>query len=323
MFNRTRNQSGQQSDIASAFDDVLAELGSRDADTTDEPEEGTDAADATDEAPEAEEAPTADDDTEEADIDESPAPGRKPVGKASAADRILEHAETLRATRDAQQQAQELLAQAATARGEATDQAEQIVLEAKAAADEVRAAADDEAESTRREAVEWVTEQRSRVESATALLTRNAERDAENIRTEAMRSAMLEAEQTARLYVGEAAARGARDAEEIRGTAREVLHRAADLGSDLRSTMADLVRALEVATDAVTDQLHAIDALLDEAKETTTPTPAAEADDDREPSTEATGTAANPDEPDDADDADPEAGHGRKQLGSLFREQNG
>ncbi|MBM7520302.1 hypothetical protein [Nocardioides nitrophenolicus] len=304
MFNRPRNQSGQQSAIASAFDDVLAELGSTSADDTTEAA-ATDAPEGGDGA-EATATPAA-----------APAP--------SVTDRITEHAETLRATRDAQHKAEEMLALAATARSEATDQAEQIVLEAKTAAEQVRAAADEEAERTRLEAVEWVKEQRSRVESATALLTRNAERDAENIRTEAMRSAMIEAEQTARLYVGEAAARGARDAEEIRGTAREVLHRAAELGSDLQTSLGELVQVLQLATGAVSDQLQAIDALLDEVRRDSAAAPAPAP----EPSSASDEPAVEPaDEPAAQTDQDTaataqteEPADGSRKLGALFRDQ--
>lgn len=322
MFNRQRNQSGQQSAIASAFDDVLAELGSKAAD-----------------APAGSDAPAAPD----ASTGTAPAEPAADAGKAEAAaapeaaaaapsvtDRITEHAETLRATRDAQHKAEEMLALAATARSEATDQAEQIVLEAKSAAEQVRAEADEEAERTRREAVEWVKEQRDRVESATALLTRNAERDAENIRTEAMRSAMIEAEQTARLYVGEAAARGARDAEEIRGTAREVLHRAAELGADLQTSLGELVLVLQLATGAVSDQLNAIDQLLDEVRRDSAPEPEPEPHDaptdESGEGTDADGTDETADEtpenaarPEKDDRAD--AGDGPRKLGALFRDQ--
>ncbi|TQK71252.1 MULTISPECIES: hypothetical protein [unclassified Nocardioides] len=314
MFNRQRNQSGQQSAIASAFDDVLAELGSKAADAPAGTEEG--------EAPEAATGAAAAEPGE-------PAEPAVPNGAApapSVTDRITEHAETLRATRDAQHKAEEMLALAATARSEATDQAEQIVLEAKSAAEQVRADADEEAERTRREAVEWVKEQRDRVESATALLTRNAERDAENIRTEAMRSAMIEAEQTARLYVGEAAARGARDAEEIRGTAREVLHRAAELGADLQTSLGELVQVLQLATGAVSDQLSAIDQLLDEVRRDSAAAPAPEPQDaPSDESGESTDTDETPEdagtpEKDEKDDRS-DAGDGSRKLGALFRDQ--
>ncbi|WP_278257923.1 hypothetical protein [Nocardioides convexus] len=109
-----------------------------------------------------------------------------------------------------------MLSLAAQERTAATEQAEQIVLEAREVAERLRAEAEAEAEAARAEAVEWVKTQRARVEEATSTMARDAERDAEGIRAEAMRSAMAEAEQTARLYVGEAAARGARDAEDIR-----------------------------------------------------------------------------------------------------------
>ncbi|HWJ11933.1 MAG TPA: hypothetical protein VNS46_21300 [Nocardioides sp.] len=313
MFNRNRNRVEDPATDA-AFDDVLAELGAAPAvDAGDGPRP--------DAPPAAPAAPPAEDD--------APDEGGGVPGPGG----LEEHADALRATRDAQQQAQEMLVLAAATRAQATDQAEQIVLEAKAAAYRVRSEAAAEAESARVEAIAWVNEQRSRVERVAAQLARNAERDAERIRAEAMRSAMAEAEAEARLHVGEAAARGARDAEEIRGSAREILHRAVGLGEDLKASMADLVRAVSAASGAVTDQLQAIDALLAEVRPdpradgAATSDPDDHSDDHSDDPDDEVDDARTPDDPDDPDGTDVDgvpddldAPAGGRRLGSLFRD---
>lgn len=323
MFNRSRSTGTPQSTASLTLDSVLAELEAS--------------------APEAEA--------------ETPAPAEpeaaapvveetKPVLPAPTKESVDEHAETLRATRVAQVQAQEMLALAAQERTAASEQAEQIVLEARDVADRLRADAEAEAERTRVEAVDWVRSQRTRVEEATSTLTREAERDAEGIRAEAMRAAMVEAEQTARLYVGEAAARGARDAEEIRAAAREVLHRAADLGADLQGSLSDVAAALQVAMASVRDQLAAIDTLLEDTRRDLSAPSAetrraaevaaedeslADTEDDAETVVEDAEKDAVRDAADDADAATADEGAADegdesrtgRQLGSLFREGTG
>lgn len=310
MFNRPRPGDRAAQEAAAAFDDVLAEL-----------QGGADAPEATPSSgPPTSPPPSSP--PPSAPPAEAPAPAPAPLS-------VTEHAATLRATRDAQQQAQEMLTMAAQARNDATEQAEQIVVEARDVADRVRAEADAEAERTRREAIDWVKAQRARVEVATDTLTKEAERDAENIRTEAMRAAMAEAEQTARLYVGEAAARGARDAEEIRGRAREVLHQAADLGAGVQTSMTEVAHALDLAMAAVKDQLRAIDALLEETRRNP-PVPDVAAAGDAEPEAETEpGTegdeptmdaeAAEPEPATEAAETETEAGRSGRQLGAMFR----
>ncbi|XBB68334.1 hypothetical protein ABFU82_03200 [Nocardioides sp. WV_118_6] len=316
MFNRPRPGDRAAQEAAAAFDDVLAEL-----------QGGADAPEATPSSgPPTSPPPTSPPPSSpppSAPPAEAPAPAPAPLS-------VTEHAATLRATRDAQQQAQEMLTMAAQARNDATEQAEQIVVEARDVADRVRAEADAEAERTRREAIDWVKAQRARVEVATDTLTKEAERDAENIRTEAMRAAMAEAEQTARLYVGEAAARGARDAEEIRGRAREVLHQAADLGASVQTSMTEVAHALDLAMAAVKDQLRAIDALLEETRRNP-PVPdvaaaaaAGDAEAETEPETEGDeptmdAEAAEPEPATEAAETETEAGRSGRQLGAMFR----
>lgn len=312
MFNRPR-PGDRATQAAAAFDDVLAEL------------QGSESAPEAPTSP----APTAPPTTAPSGPSgprPSAPPPSAPPAEPPAPLSVTEHAATLRATRDAQQQAQEMLTMAAQARNDATEQAEQIVVEATDVADRVRADATAEAERTRLEAIEWVKAQRARVEVATDTLTKEAERDAENIRTEAMRAAMAEAEQTARLYVGEAAARGARDAEEIRGRAREVLHQAADLGAGIQTSMSDVAHALDVAMAAVKDQLQAIDALLEETRRNPPvpavtaaepapepePEPEVEPEDESAESTEASESAESSETPD-------AAARSGRQLGAMFR----
>lgn len=230
-----------------------------------------------------------------------------------------DHVATLRATLDAQQQAQEMLAIAAQTRSSATEQAEQILLEARDAAERMRAEAAADAERVRRETAERVAAQRARVDEAVTELTEAAARDAEGIRAEAMRTAMAEAEQTARMYVGEAAARGARDAEEIRGRAREVLVRASELGAGLQASVASLTDTLAAAMNTVQGELTEIDQLLADARREETP----DVQLPQPPFASAPQTAdtAAPEAVEESETAAPQPGdrpEGR-QLGSMFR----
>jgi gas vesicle protein len=202
-----------------------------------------------------------------AELQTAPAPAEPfPAAPPSFDPPAPDHVATLRATLESQQQAQEMLAIAAQTRSSATEQAERILVEARDAADRMRTEAATHAERVRRETAERVAAQRARVDEAVAELTEAAERDAESIRAEAMRSAMTEAEQTARMYVGEAAARGARDAEEIRGRAREVLVRAAELGAGVQASITSLTEILATAMTTVQGQLTEIDQLLAEVR---------------------------------------------------------
>lgn len=248
MFNRSRNP--REAAAAATIDDVLADLQSpAGAPAPTAPSAATGAPSA---------APgTAPDPTGQA------APGTS-TG-AGAADHV-DHTATLRATRDAQQQAQEMLALASQTRTTATEQAEQIVVEARDAAERMRADAARDAERIRRDAADWVVTQRARVETAVTEATDAAAKDAEDIRSEAMRSAMAEAEQTARLYIGEAAARGARDADLIRGQARDVLAQASELATDLQTAVRDLAEALARTSTTADEKLAAIDALIAQAQ---------------------------------------------------------
>lgn len=322
MFNRNRDQGAPQG-RSSGFDEVLAELESRHRDASPAAKERLDE-DAPEEATDADE-PGSSTDTQETD-------GTDAAPPRSGGARVTEHADTLRAAREAQERAHEMLTMAATARDDASTQAEQILLEAVSAAEEVRAEATSEAESVRAEAVTWVKAQRDRVTSMTAQMQREAERDVEHIRTEAMRSAMADAEQTARVYAKEANARGHRDAAEIRGKARETLHHTAALGEDLQASMSDIDRTLDLVMESVRDQLSAVESLLAEVRQdesATSPT------DDVTPAPEsASGASDSAREPADRADADPVRADvwdvvedddlprplGSSQLGALFRD---
>lgn len=230
MFNRTRNPR----DAAARIDDILADLQSPPI-------------------PGAPPGPTP---------TPASAPGAGPAPQALAPLQPIEHAATLRATRDAQQQAHEMLAMVSHTRTAASEQAEQIVVEAHDAAERMRADAARDAERTRREAADWVTTQRTRVDALITEATEAVGAEIEDIRAEALRSAMAEAEQTARLYVGEAASRGARDADAIRANAREVLDQARGLATDLQGAVRDLAEALTRTAAATEEKLVALDDLL-------------------------------------------------------------
>ncbi|MBM9459511.1 hypothetical protein JK386_06320 [Nocardioides sp. zg-536] len=195
-----------------------------------------------------------------------PAGSGELLGAGAGALPAQEHTETLRATRDAQQQAQQLLAVAAQARTEATEQAEQILLEARSAADALRVASESEATRIRRAASEWVQQQRNRVETTVAELLGAAEEDADRIRTEAMRNAMAEAEETARFYISEAAARGARDAEATRARARELLQRAIGLAGDVDGNLRDATATLTGLAGDLQGWTSGLERLLEEVR---------------------------------------------------------
>ncbi|GAA1501623.1 hypothetical protein GCM10009788_00260 [Nocardioides humi] len=155
------------------------------------------------------------------------------------------HAATLRATRDAHREAQAMLAVAS----QASEEAERVVLEAREAA-----------ERARQELADWAAAQRAQVDSLAADLAESAHHDADVIRAEALRTSMAEAEETARLYVAEAAVGAQRDAEEIRAAARAVLRRANELGEEVTEAIWDLTSAAA----AVTTRLQGARAMMEQ-----------------------------------------------------------
>lgn len=263
---------------------------------------------------------------------------------ASVAANATQHADTLRATRDAHQEAQAMLAMATEARKDASEQAERIVLEAR-----------DAAERTRQELAGWAAAQRAKVDALAADMVESAHRDADAIRAEALRTSMVEAEETARLYVAEAATRAQRDADATRGEARNVLHRATELGQeaaeairDLTTTVADIVGRLGEARASMEqllaeipvalesdapegssdpdepDEPDELDEEADDSDETDDGAKAGDADDadDADAVAEAAGAPAADEADDDlmADLSDPEPDERPdRQLGSMFR----
>jgi hypothetical protein len=251
---------------------------------------------------------------------------------ASVAAKATEHAETLRATRDAQQEAQAMLAMASEARKDASEQAERIVLEAR-----------DAAERTRQELAGWAAAQRAKVDALAADMVESANRDADSIRAEALRTSMVEAEETARLYVAEAATRAQRDADATRGEARNVLHRATELGQeaaeairDLTTTVSDIVTRLQDARASMEQLLAEIPAVEPEDSEEPGDAEESEGSADADEAVDADETAETEaadeeddlsDEVEEAEDADLAAEDNDplseeqpdRQLGSMFR----
>ncbi len=88
-----------------------------------------------------------------------------------------------------------MLAMATEARTAASEEAERIVIEARDAADR-----------TRQELAGWAAAQRAKVDALVADMVESANRDADAIRAEALRTSMAEAEETARAHIAEAAA---------------------------------------------------------------------------------------------------------------------
>jgi hypothetical protein len=235
-------------------------------------------------------------------------------GGSDGSEPAADHAAALRATRDAQQQAQEMLTMASQVRGSATEQAEELLQEARDAADRLRAEAARDAERIRQETTDWVATQRARVDAAVAELTAAANHDAEAIRAEAIATAMAEAEETARIYVGEAAARGARDAEATRGRANAMLARVGTVGEEVSTSVRDLSGTLQTALTELRGKLEALDELAAETRQQIRPLETAApniAPSPAEPITVATApTAPGPASPDPLE---------RRELGALFR----
>lgn len=202
-----------------------------------------------------------------------------------------EHAATLRATRDAHTEAQEMLAVATAARNAATEEAERIVLEARDAADR-----------TRQELAGWAAAQRAKVDALAADMAESAGRDADAIRAEALRTSMAEAEETARAYVAEAAERAQQDGEAIRAEARSVLNRATELSRAAAEAMADLAAGVAAVMERVESTRAAMAQLLSE-------NPAPEGDVSTQPEDEVEDAAALDDADEDSDTTDLEEDH--------------
>ena len=122
-----------------------------------------------------------------------------------------------------------MLAMANEARTAASEEAERIVLEARDAADR-----------TRQELAGWAAAQRAKVDALVADMVESANRDADAIRAEALRTSMAEAEETARAHIAQAAAEAQSQADAIRGDARQVLHRAVELGDEVTAAFEEL-----------------------------------------------------------------------------------
>lgn len=176
--------------------------------------------------------------------------GTEPGASVPATDALIEHTDILRATRDAQQQAQDMLAMATRVRTAASEQAEQMLREAREQARMLTADVDQHSSRVRAEVAEWAAEQRTQVQAVVAQLIADAHREADQIRAEALGRAMAEAEETARRYIADAVARGSRDAELIRNEARELVDRARAAAGE---TVGSIRRLLEAGGGALAD----------------------------------------------------------------------
>jgi vacuolar-type H+-ATPase subunit H len=203
----------------------------------------------------------------------APDPAGESRAEQSAA---AEHAGLLRATRDAQLQAEEMLAGAIKARSAAVEQAEHIVREAEQAAQQLTREAEREAERTRAEVQGWAAEQRTQVESVVTELVTVAHREAEEMRAAAMDDAMRRAEESAQRYIGELVTRGTRDAESIRGHARQVLERCTEAAERASNTVAHLVTTAGALLADLNEQIVAMERMLSEVAGATLPEEGAE-----------------------------------------------
>ena len=236
-----------------------------------------------------------------------------------------------------------MLAMATEARSAASEEAERIVIEARDAADR-----------TRQELSGWAAAQRAKVDALVADLVESANRDADAIRAEALRTSMAEAEETARAHIAEAAERAHQEADAIRGDARHVLNRAVELGDevsevfeDLSARVGDIMTRLHearVSMEQLLDQTGAPDdgpadddveaegeADADDVEDESADTGSdedTEADEDTESDEDDGDEDEDDDEDEDAPDDEPSGAEGiypavdeqmDRQLGSLFR----
>jgi hypothetical protein len=160
------------------------------------------------------------------------------------ADDASSHAEILQGTLDAQKQAQRMLALATKLRGDASAQAEQILQEARAAAARLRQDAARESERSRAEIAGWAASRRQEIEATVADLLHAAKADAERIRAEAERTALEQAEVTARRYVREISAAAEREAESTRLQAREFCRDSAGAVTEVQESVQQLAEAV-------------------------------------------------------------------------------
>lgn len=266
-------------------------------------------------------------------------PGEASSGLDQVSSEASEHAESLRATITGLRETQEMLTMATRARGTASEQAEEIIDEAREVADRLKGEAKKHAESARQEASDWAAEQRRTIDAVISELVESATRDAEEIRADALRTSLAEAEKTAGKYVALAAASGARDAEAIRARARDLLTRSSALVSDADVSLQDLAATMSDFVDTMKRQTETMQQLLEEAarpseeddrpddgKVTDLPVVAAAANDPikestkepaKEPAQEDSADQKPVDEPADAEAASGAVSSGRP-LGSLF-----
>lgn len=172
------------------------------------------------------------------------------------------HAAALRATREAQLKAEEMLTLASRSRLAATEQAEQIITEARETAERVREAAERDAEQRRHEATAWIAGQRTAVEDLVAQARAALAEEAEQTRADAVREALADAERRAEEHRVEAEARAERDADALRAGARAALEQARAVAIDLQTSLQSLSEGLVSATATTTEKLALIDLLL-------------------------------------------------------------
>jgi hypothetical protein len=257
--------------------------------------------------------------------------GASGVARSDPVEQLAEdattHAAALRATLDAQKQAQRMLALATKVRGEASAQAEQILLGARAAADRLRAEAERAAELARDELAAWAAAQRRSLEQGVTEVLESARQEAEAIRADAQRSAMTEAERTAERYVAEVIATGRSQADAIRADARALLDQSGTMigaSAHLVHRFVDEIGSLMVALQERLDALAELSGRAGEGAEDgarnvtegpadTGPDERADTGDEPEPPARASATAAQPRA------AAPRLPCQRRPPGSLFR----
>ena len=183
------------------------------------------------------------------------------------------HTDALRATLNAQQQAQRMLELATKERSDASAQSEQILLEAKAMAERVQAEAEADTARVQRETKAWAADQRKAIETLVADLKATATADAASIREEALRTAKAEAEADAEAEKARYEAAAAKDAEATRARARAVLDHSSSLLNELHDSTRTFTSTVDGFLAGLQEKLDVIEAAITDPSLSSPPEP--------------------------------------------------
>lgn len=186
---------------------------------------------------------------------------------------VSSHTDALRATLNAQQQAQRMLELATKERNDASAQSEQILLEAKAMAERVQSEAEADTARIHRETKAWAADQRKAIEILVGDLKATATVEAAAIREEAARTAKSEAEAAGAAERARHQAAAAKDAEATRAQARALLDHSSSLLNDIHDSAQALTESVNSFLAGLKEKADAIGAALTDPALATAPEP--------------------------------------------------